>query len=157
MANRAAGRYDLPICLGTKNDATQWVAGAPYFFGNAVKYIWRGWDEADDLSKAADCLVKCARYEQPYIFKLATQASKKNPIFADQALIDMAVIENEHKNTLFEGIYDARLEVLSLLMGVFYEEGSTPQSMFDLLFSVRKKVLERRSECLRAAHPDDLL
>lgn len=55
MANRKENRYSVPKHTG-HHDISAWLIGKPFFLSSAIKHMWRGWNEIDDLAKAVNDL-----------------------------------------------------------------------------------------------------
>lgn len=63
MANRKSDRYTIYIknpdtkeC--TETDLLEYIGNSGFIIGNIIKYVWRGWDDIEDLKKAQHYIKK---------------------------------------------------------------------------------------------------
>lgn len=63
MANRRSDRYTLPEVLGNENMGHRWFSDMPFWLGCAIKYTYRGWDDAEDIDKAINSLERSIEVE----------------------------------------------------------------------------------------------
>lgn len=65
MANRTPDRYKLPSYIGG-DIGSRWLKNVPFWIGSAIKYIYRGWDDVEDLEKSLHCLSEAMKNKEEF-------------------------------------------------------------------------------------------